>query len=406
MSLVAKSDFPILQQQAHGKPLVYLDSSATTQKPRCVLDSLAHYYEQDNANVHRGVYELSQRATRDYEKAREHIAAFINAKAAKELVFVRGTTEAINLVAYSLSQFHIKAGDEIIISEMEHHSNIVPWQVVCQQTGAVLKVIPISDQGELHLEAYKKLLNEKTKLVAVVHVSNALGTINPVKEMVALAHAHNVPVLLDGAQGTPHLKVDVQDLNCDFYAFSAHKMYGPMGIGALYAKAEWLEKMPPYQTGGDMIRRVSFDKTEYNVVPHKFEAGTPNVGGAIAFAEATKYLERIGLENIASYEHELLTYATHELNNLDDVTLIGTATHKAAVISFIMHSAHPHDVGTILDYEGIAVRAGHHCAMPLMERLAIPATVRASLGIYNTKEDIDRLVTGLNKVTQLFSGDE
>jgi cysteine desulfurase/selenocysteine lyase len=398
-----KQDFPILKQSVHGKPLVYLDSSASSQKPQCVIDTIANYYANDNANIHRGVYELSERATRAYENVRMQIKNFINAKAAHEIIFVRGTTEAINLVAQSYGRSQFQAGDEIIISTMEHHSNIVPWQMLSEQCGTKLKVIPISDAGEIDLDAYQKLFSARTKMVAVIHASNVLGTINPVKKMIEIAHTHQVPVLVDGAQAFPHMAVDVQDLDCDFYVFSSHKAYGPTGVGVLYGKTEMLEKMPPYQGGGDMIESVTFEKSTYNKLPFKFEAGTPNISGVIGLGAALSYLNEIGMQNIAKHENDLLIDATEKLSSIAGLKIIGTAAQKVGVISFVLEDIHPHDIGTILDHEGIAVRAGHHCAMPLMARFNVPATVRVSFGIYNTKEDIDALMVGLHAVKRLFA---
>lgn len=397
-----RADFPLLKQTNRGKPLVYLDNSATNQKPQCVIDTISRYYQNDNANIHRGVYELSERATREYEKTRVEIKNFINAAHAHEIIFVRGATEGINLVAHSYGRVHVKAGDEIIISTMEHHSNIVPWQMLAEDLGAVVRIIPISDAGEIDVEAYKKLFNPRTKIVAVAHASNALGTINPIKEMAKIAHGYNVPILVDGAQAFPHLAVDVQDLDCDFYVFSSHKAYGPTGIGALYGKGALLETMRPYQGGGDMIESVSFTKTTYNRVPFKFEAGTPDIAGVIGFGAALAYMKKIGMENIAAHEQELLQYATQQLQTVPGLKIIGTAKQKLGVISFVFEDVHPHDIGTILDDQGIAVRVGHHCAMPLMERLNLPATVRASFGLYNTKADIDALVAGVHKVKEVF----
>lgn len=397
-----RNDFPILKQQVRGKPLIYLDNAATSQKPQIVIDTLRQYYEEDNANIHRGVHFLSEHATEKYEASRLKIKDFINAKETKEIIFLRGTTEAINLVAQTYGRKKIQANDEIIISALEHHSNIVPWQMLCEATGAILRVIPINDAGELLIGEYEKLLNPKTKLVAIGHISNALGTINPIKEMIAKAHQLDVPVLIDGAQATPHTAVDVQDLDCDFYAFSGHKMFGPTGIGALYGKNKFLEEMPPYQGGGDMISSVTFEKTTYNVLPYKFEAGTPNIAGSIALGAAIDYISEIGMENIASYEQELLEYATEALSTIKDLKILGTAQEKASVISFMLKDIHPHDIGTILDSEGIAIRTGHHCAMPLMQRLQVPATARASFAFYNTKEEVDCLVKGIEKVKKLF----
>ncbi len=397
-----RQDFPILHQEVHGKPLVYLDNAATTQKPQAVIDTIMRVYSHDNSNVHRGIHTLSERATALYEAARDTVKNHINARESREIIFVRGTTEAINLVATGYGQSEIQAGDEIIISEMEHHSNIVPWQMLCERTGAILRVIPINEHGEIILEEYQKLLNTKTKLVAVVHISNALGTINPVADMITLAHEHNIPVLIDGAQALPHCGVDVQALDCDFYTFSGHKTFAPSGIGVLYGKAELLEKLPPYQGGGEMISSVSFDKTTYNVIPHKFEAGTPNISGAIALATALDYLNNLGIENIAQYEKELLNYATDALLTIPGLRLIGTAKDKASILSFTLDDIHAHDVGTILDFEGIAIRSGHHCAMPIMEHFKVPATSRASLSFYNTKEEINKLVAGLHRAKEVF----
>lgn len=398
-----KDDFPILKQTNRGKPLIYLDSSATNQKPHHVISAIQQYYQCDNANIHRGVYELSERATRAYEKTRVNIKSFINAKEAHEIIFVRGATEGINLVAQSYGRHHFRVGDEILVSTMEHHSNIVPWQMLSEQCGVQLKIIPVLDSGELDLDSYEKLFSKKTKLVAITHASNALGTINPIKKMVQIAHAHHVLVLVDGAQAFPHMPVDVQDLDCDFYVFSAHKAYGPTGLGVLYGKAALLESMPPYQGGGDMIERVSFTKTTYNKLPTKFEAGTPNISAVIGFNAALNYLQEIGMQHIMQHEENLLHYATQKLLDFPELKIIGTAKEKVGVISFLLGDIHPHDVGTILDHEGIAVRAGHHCAMPLMERFQVPATVRVSFGLYNSKEDIDALIAGLDQVKRLFS---
>jgi cysteine desulfurase/selenocysteine lyase len=397
-----RADFPILESEIHGKPLIYLDNAATTQKPQAVIDAEARYYREDNANVHRGVHALSQRATDAFEAARTKVQRFINAARSDEIVFVRGTTEAINLVAQSYARPHLREGDEIIISALEHHSNIVPWQMVCQQTGAVLRVIPVSDAGELDIDAYENLLGERTKLVALAHVSNALGTINPVRAMIAKAHTHGVPVLLDGAQAIAHLPVDVQALGCDFYAFSGHKIYAPMGIGVLYGKALLLEEMPPYQGGGDMIRTVAFEHTEYNILPYKFEAGTPNVAGAIGLGAALDYLSEIGMETIAAYEAGVLDYATRAIEDIPGMRLIGTAQDKTAILSFLLEGVHAHDIGTILDRQGIAIRAGHHCAMPLMKRFGVAATARASFALYNTQEEADALAAGLQRTVELF----
>jgi len=397
-----RRDFPILHQEVHGKPLVYLDNAATSQKPSQVIAALDHYYSTDNANIHRGVHTLSERATAAYEGGRDKVKQFLNAADRREIVFVRGATEAINLVAQSYARPRLKPGDEILITEMEHHSNIVPWQMVCEQTGAVLKVVPIDDTGELLLDDFHRLLSVRTKLVAVVHVSNALGTINPVEEIIAAAHAQGVPVLLDGAQAVPHVAVDVQALDCEFYVFSGHKLYAPTGSGALYGKAALLETMPPYQGGGDMIRSVTFTKTEYNALPYKFEAGTPHIAGGIGLGAAIDYVSNIGLQAIAAWEDELLRYATARALEIPGVRLIGTARHKAGILSFVMDGVHPHDIGTILDHEGVAIRTGHHCAMPVMDHFAVPATARASLALYNTRDDIDRLLAAVIKVKEVF----
>ena len=398
-----REDFPILKQLVNGKPLVYLDNAATSQKPQSVIDTLVRYYTTENSNVHRGVHTLSQLATDDYEQARTQVRNFINAKEDEEIIFVRGTTEAINLVAQTFGRQKISEGDEIIISTMEHHSNIVPWQILCQEKGAKLRVIPINDAGELLLDEYEKLINPRTKLVSIVHQSNALGTINPVEDIVQIAHRQGVPVLLDGAQAVAHVSVDVQQLGCDFYAFSGHKLYGPTGIGVLYGKAALLEEMPPYQAGGEMIRSVTFEKTLYNVLPNKFEAGTPNIAGAIGLGAAISYVNGIGMDRIFSYESELLQYGTERLLAIGGLTLMGTAAKKGSVLSFVMDGVHPHDIGTILDAEGIAIRTGHHCAQPLMDRFGVAATARASLAFYNTKEEIDVLVKGIDRVIEVFS---
>lgn len=397
-----RDDFPILKQTSRGKPLVYLDSSASSQKPNCVIDTITHYYRNDHANIHRGIYELSVRATDLYEKTREDIKNFINAAHTHEIIFVRGATEGINLIAQSYGRSHLKAGDEIIISTMEHHSNILPWQILCDQTGAVLRITPITDAGELDLAAFEKLFTARTKIVAITHASNVLGTINPIKKMTEIAHSHNVPVLVDGAQAFPHMPVDVQDLDCDFYVFSAHKAYGPTGTGVLYGKTRLLDKMLPYQGGGYMIETVTFDKSTFNQLPYKFEAGTPNIAGVVGFGAAVRYLRDIGMQSIHAHEQELLQYAMQKLQALPDVKVYGTAEEKVGVIAFTVNGVHPHDVGTVLDHEGIAVRAGHHCAMPLMERFKVPAMVRVSFGLYNTREDIDVLIAGLETVKRLF----
>jgi cysteine desulfurase / selenocysteine lyase len=403
IGLRARADFPILKTEVQGHPLVYLDNAATTQKPEMVLRAMNEFYEHDNANVHRGVHELSERATEAYENARATVAAFIHAASPKEIIFVRGTTEAINCVAQTYGRAFLKAGDEILISAMEHHSNIVPWQMVCEQTGAHLKVISITEQGEIDLAACERLINSKTRLVALVHISNALGTVNPVREVIRLAHAAGVPVLLDGAQAISHFPVDVQALDCDFYAFSGHKCYGPMGIGVLYGKEKWLSKIPPYQGGGEMIREVTFEKTTYQNIPHKFEAGTPNVGGAVGLAAALRYLQSYGLADVAAYESDLLSDAAEKLSTVPGLRFIGNATHKAGLHSFVLKDIHPHDVGTILNSEGIAVRAGHHCAMPVMNFFKVPATTRVSFALYNTPAEIDACVAALHKTIELFS---
>jgi cysteine desulfurase/selenocysteine lyase len=395
-------DFPILKRKVHEKPLVYLDNAATSQKPREVIETLRKYYSMENSNVHRGVHALSEQATAAFESARTIVQRFLNAREDREIVFVRGTTEGINLVAGSYGRASVKEGDEVIISWMEHHSNIVPWQMLCQEKGAVLRVAPINDRGELEMEAYEKLLGPRTKLVAITHVSNALGTINPIKEVVRMAHQQGVPVLVDGAQAVAHSPVDVQDLDCDFYVFSGHKVFGPTGIGVLYGKAKHLEAMPPYHGGGEMIKSVTFEKTIYKDPPHKFEAGTPDIAGAIGLGAALSYVQRVGLERIAHYEKGLLGYATEALSSVEGLRLIGTAREKTGVLSFVMGDIHPHDIGTVLDHEGIAIRAGHHCAQPVMQRFGIAATARASLAFYNTKEEIDALVRALDKVIEVF----
>lgn len=397
-----RADFPALHQEAHGRPLVYLDNAATTQKPRRVIDTVTHFYEHDCANVHRGVHLLSQRATVAYERARTTIKDHLGAADSREIVFTRGTTEAVNLVASSFVRPRIGPGDEILITGMEHHSNIVPWQLLCEATGAELKVVPITDQGELVLDRYAELLSDRTKIVGVVHVSNALGTVNPVKTMIELAHAKSIPVLVDGAQAVPHAAVDVRELDCDFYAFSGHKAYGPTGIGALYGKREHLLEMVPYQGGGDMILSVTFDRTLYAEPPHRFEAGTPNIEGAIGLAAALDYLDSLGLDAVAAHEAALLEIATEAVLAIPGIRLIGAAEHRAGAVSFVMDGVHPHDIGTILDSEGVAVRAGHHCAQPVMQRFGISATVRASFGIYNTTDEIGRLTEGLHKVKEVF----
>jgi len=397
-----RKDFPILSQKIHNKTLVYLDNAATTQKPKCVIDSLVEYYSQYNSNIHRGVHILSQKATEHYERTRDIIKNFINAKNREEIIFTRGTTEAINLVANSYGLNFIKKNDEIIISHLEHHANIVPWQVVCQKTGAKLKVIPINQDGEIIFEEYLKLLNDKTKFVALSHISNALGTVTPIKQFIEKAHEKNIPVLIDAAQSAQHLQLDVQDLDCDFLAVSGHKLYAPTGIGFLYGKKNLLEKMSPYQTGGDMILSVSFEKTIYNELPYKFEAGTHNIADTIAFGTAIEYIENIGLGNISKYENELLEYGTKLLSEINGLKIIGTAKNKASIISFVFDKIHPHDIGTFLDSDGIAVRTGHHCAEPIMKFFDIPATTRASFSFYNTKEEIKKLAEGLKKIVKMF----
>ena len=397
-----RADFPILAELIRNKPLVYLDNAASCQKPQAVIDSIVHLYSHDYANVHRGVHTLSVRSTDKFEGARTKVKDFINAASEKEIIFVRGATEAINLVAQTYGKANIKAGDEILITAMEHHSNIVPWQILCQQTGAILKVAPINLQGELIYDEFEKLIGDKTKLVSVVHMSNALGTINPVKKIIAAAHAKGIPVLLDGAQAIPHMAVDVQDLDCDFYVFSGHKLYAPSGIGALYGKQALLEAMPPYQGGGDMIRKVTFEETEYNVLPYKFEAGTPNIADVVGLGAAIDYLNAIGMDKIAAYEAELLDYATEKARQIKGLRIIGEAGHKGAILSFTLDKIHPHDIGTMLDSLGIAVRAGHHCAMPVMDFFKVPATARASFAMYNTKEEIDVLMKGIESLIEVF----
>ncbi len=398
-----RKDFPLLARKVHGKPLVYFDNGATSQKPQAVIDALNRYYSEENSNIHRGVHYLSELATSLYEEARKKLRRFVNARRLEEIIFVRGTTEAINLVAQSYGRKFLGAGDEIIVSAMEHHSNIVPWQMLCEQVGARLRVIPINHDGELLLDEFRRLLNDRIKFVSVTHVSNALGTVTPVKEIVRLAHAGGVPVLLDGAQAVPHLPVDVQEIDCDFYAFSGHKMFGPTGVGVLYGRAELLDKMPPYQGGGDMISLVTFEKTHYNVLPYKFEAGTPNIAGGIGLGAAVDYLAGLDWDQVAAHERDLLEYATQAITKIDGLRIIGTAKEKAGVISFVLDHVHAHDVGTILDQEGVAVRAGHHCAMPVMQRFGVPATTRASFAFYNTRAEIDVLVGALHRVLKVFS---
>lgn len=397
-----RRDFPILHTTVAGKPLVYLDNAATTQKPQSVIDAEVAYYSSTNANVHRGVHTLSQRATDQYEAARDKVRRFINAASDKEIVFVRGTTEAINLVAQSYARPLLTAADNIIVSAMEHHSNIVPWQMVCAQTDAELRVVPVNDAGEFEFDVFAKLINPGTKLVAVTHLSNALGSITPVKRIIDLAHSHGVPVLLDGAQAISHIGVDVAALDCDFYAFSGHKIFGPTGIGILYGKEALLQAMPPYQGGGDMIRSVTFGKTDYNDLPYKFEAGTPNIAGAIGLGAALDYVSAIGIDVIAQHEHDLLEYATELISAIPGLRIIGTAAQKASILSFTMDGIHPHDIGTILDHAGIAIRAGHHCAMPVMQRFGLAGTARASFAFYNTRQEVDSLITALHKVQEMF----
>ena len=397
-----RADFPILAEKIRNKPLVYLDNAATCQKPQAVIDSIVQLYSHDYANVHRGVHTLSVRSTDKFEGARTKVKDFINAASEKEIIFVRGATEAINLVAQTFGKTNIEPGDEVIITAMEHHSNIVPWQMLCRQTGAILKVAPINLQGELIFDEFEKLISDKTRLVSVVHMSNALGAINPVKKIIASAHANNIPVLLDGAQAIPHMTVDVQDLDCDFYVFSGHKLYAPSGIGVLYGKQALLEAMPPYQGGGDMIRKVTFAETEYNVLPYKFEAGTPAIAEVVGLGAAIDYLNEIGMDNIAAYEAGLLVYATEKALQIKGLRIIGEAEHKGAILSFVLDKIHPHDIGTMLDSLGIAVRAGHHCAMPVMDFFKVPATARASFAMYNTKEEIDVLMNGIESLIEVF----
>jgi cysteine desulfurase/selenocysteine lyase len=398
-----REDFPVLKQRIHGKPLVYLDSAATAQKPLAVIEAIRKFYEVDCANIHRGVHELSQRSTAAYEETRSKAKRFLNARAKNEVIFVRGTTEGINLVASSWGRKNVKEGDEIVISALEHHSNIVPWQMLCEEKGAKLRVIPMNDRGELLLEEYEKLLGPRTRMVAVGHISNALGTVNPVRQIVEMAHRAGALALIDGAQAAPHMKIDVQALDADFYAFSGHKVVGPTGIGILYGKARLLNAMPPYQGGGDMIKTVTFEKTTYADLPYKFEAGTPSIASGIGLGAAFDYVTRIGLDKIAAYEHELLVYGAEVLSRIPGLRIIGTARDKAAVLSFVIDGIHPHDIGTVLDRQGIAVRTGHHCAQPVMDRFGVPATTRASLAFYNTVAEIDALAAGLAKVKEIFS---
>jgi cysteine desulfurase/selenocysteine lyase len=398
-----RADFPVLSQTVNGKPLVYLDNGASSQVPNLVIERGSKYLQEEHSNIHRGVHYLSQKATTAYEAAREKVKRFINAAEAKECIFVRGTTEGVNLVAASYGRKFINEGDEILISEMEHHSNIIPWQMIAEERGAVIKVIPMNDRGELVIEEYENLLNERTKMVAVAHVSNSLGTINPIREMVATAHKFGVPVLVDGAQSVPHFPVDVQDLDCDFFVFSGHKMFAPTGSGILYGKKEWLEKMPPYQTGGGQIRTVSFEKTTFAELPDKFEAGTPAIAAGIGLGAAIDYITSVDLAKGFVYEHELLEYATEKLSAIEGVKIIGTAKNKASVLSFTIEGIHPHDIGTILDQSGIAIRAGHHCAQPVMKKFCVPATARASFAFYNTREEVDKLAEAVQKVIEVFA---
>ena len=403
LSLDLRSDFPVLSRQVHGKPLIYFDSAATTQKPRVVIEREKQYYEQENANIHRAAHFLANEATAFYEEGRKCVAKFINARHPHEVIFTRGTTESINLIAFAFAERFLRKNDEVVISTMEHHANIVPWQMACERKKAHLKVIPMNEKGELQLETLPELLNQKTKIVAITHVSNVLGTVNPVKEIIEKAHLRNIPVLVDGAQAVPHQKVDVQEMDCDFYCFSGHKMYAPMGIGVLYGKEQWLNEIPPYQGGGEMIKKVSFAKTTYNELPYKFEAGTPNVPGVLGLHTTIDYMENIGLENIAKYEKYLCEYAEKQLLALDGIKLIGTAQHKTGVVSFVMDGVHPYDAGTILDHLGIAVRTGHHCAEPVVDFFGLISIIRASFAFYNTKEEIDAFVDALKKVKNMLS---
>jgi len=398
-----RSEFPTLNQMVHDSPLVYFDNGATTQKPDVVIQRVQEYYENENSNVHRGVHYLSQEATSRHEEARETVRKFINAASVKEVIFTKGTTESINLVASSFSKKFLNEGDEIIVTEMEHHANIVPWQMACEEKGAHLKVVPVFDDGSLDMQAYENLLSDKTKMVAIAHISNVMGIINPIEQIIKLAHKRNIPVLIDGAQGVSHTKVDVQALDCDFYVFSGHKLFAPMGIGVLYGKEEWLEKLPPYQTGGEMIKNVSFERTTFNELPFKFEAGTPNVAGALGLATAIDYITDLGLEEIEAHEKELLDYGTQELSKIENLRIIGTNENKASVISFIFEDIHHYDAGTILDQLGIAVRTGNHCAQPLMKRFGISGTIRAAFAFYNTKEEIDKLIVSISRLKKMFA---
>jgi len=397
-----RKEFPILSREVNGHPLVYFDNGATSQKPQQVIDTISRYYEYENSNIHRGIHTLSQEATTAYEEARKTLQNFINAKHEHEVIFTKGTTDSINLIASSFGKKYLNEGDEIIISTMEHHSNIVPWQIICEEKGAILKVVPINDKGEFLFDKFEKLLTNKTKLVAVTHVSNTLGTINPVKEIIDTAHKKGALVLIDGAQAVPHTKVDVQELNCDFYAFSGHKMFGPTGVGILYGKEDLLNSLPPYQGGGDMIKTVTFEKTTYNELPHKFEAGTPNIVGGIALASAVDYINEIGIDKIEAYEHELLNYATEQIKQIEGVRIIGEAKKKASVLSFLVEGTHPTDIGTIIDKLGIAIRTGHHCTEPLMNRFNIPGTARASFAFYNTFEEIDTFINALKRAVKML----
>jgi cysteine desulfurase/selenocysteine lyase len=398
-----RADFPILQQKIRGKPLVYLDNAATSQKPRVVIDAVRNYYEHENANIHRAVHFLSERATEAYEGARRAVQGFLNARASNEIIFVRGATEGINLVMQSYGRTHVGPGDEVLITGMEHHSNIVPWQILCDEKGAKLRAAPINDAGELLFDEFAKRIGPRTKFVAVTHVSNALGTVNPVKQIIELAHSRNIPVLIDGAQAVPHLKVDVQALDCDFYTFSGHKIYGPTGIGILYGKSALLDAMPPYQAGGDMISSVTIEKTIYNALPYKFEAGTPHIAGAVGLGAALRYVGSLGLDRIAAHERDLLEYATDAVSAIHGLRIVGAASEKAGVLSFVLEGVHPHDIGTILDQQGIAIRTGHHCSQPVMQRFDIPATARASFALYNTREEVDALVRGVESVREVFA---
>ena len=398
-----RNDFPILHQKVYNHPLIYFDNAASTQKPEVVIKAISDYYRQDNCNIHRGVHYLSQKATEAYENTRKAVQTFINAPTSHEIIFTKGTTESINLIAFSFGKKYIKDGDEILISAIEHHSNFVPWQVLCQEKKAILKFIPVTPEGELDMEGFRRLVNEKTKLISIAHVSNVLGSVFPLKEIIKQAHQSGIPVMVDGAQAVSHLQVDIQDLDCDFYCFSGHKMYAPMGIGVLYGKEKYLEEMPPYQTGGEMIKEVFFDHSTYNELPFKFEAGTPNVEGVYGLHAALNYIQELGLQNIAAYEDELLKYATRKLNAIDEMRLIGTAKNKTSIVSFLVGNIHPYDMGTILDKLGIAVRTGHHCAMPLMELFKIPGTVRASFALYNTFDEIDVMAEAIVKIKQMFA---